>query len=542
MRAILHIGIEKTGTTSIQRYLYKNRHKLGSAGYHVLQSCGKYESRALPAACIADRRHDDYLLSIGVKTAEDRQAHREAVIQRIAHEMSELPATIHTVLISSEHFHSRIRTEEEMDNVHQLLSRFFTDFKIICYLREQVSTCCSLYSTGLKENRTQSLSEFIERCTPRNSYFNYYDMLAIWERRFGAEALDVRLFSRNQFLNGDLLDDFTQRVDPRLVGSLKTRIQVENESLTPMGQALLRAINLTFPDDASNPDAGETRGKYMKIITDAFKGAGRFPPPETCQELFESFIDSNEQLRQKYFPELETLFLPPVVAPQQVEAPEDSLVVSSLYSLLDLLKKDLGGAVQARDILCFCGMAATCIDDLYKIGEESSDAASGGVVLNHALARMLCDSAIMLEQVDVAQAVPLMELAGKIDPSIRQVGQRLEKYREQLQQEPRQRFMIAFSAGHPPEDPEELKTLTKKMSRWQQQLSIPPQTPMPPTSRTLLVRSDGTVANEGEDSVALYRIIEADSMADALEAAKKCPMLEFGGNVRVTRLVPLKKK
>ena len=65
---------------------------------------------------------------------------------------------------------------------------------------------------------------------------------------------------------------------------------------------------------------------------------------------------------------------------------------------------------------------------------------------------------------------------------------------------------------------------------------------MPPTSRTLLVRSDGTVANEGEDSVALYRIIEADSMADALEAAKKCPMLEFGGNVRVTRLVPLKKK
>ena len=65
---------------------------------------------------------------------------------------------------------------------------------------------------------------------------------------------------------------------------------------------------------------------------------------------------------------------------------------------------------------------------------------------------------------------------------------------------------------------------------------------MPANSRTLVVGPDGTVSDEGEDSVVLYRIIEADSTEEAVEIAKECPLLEVGGSVRVSRLGQPKKK
>lgn len=541
MRVILHIGTEKTGTSSIQKYLYNNRRQLGGAGYHVLQSCGKYNSRALPAACITNKP-DDYLRAIGVNTVEERQAHRETVIEGIARELSELSAGTHTVLISSEHFHSRIRSEAERGNVHELLSRFFDEFRIICYLREQVSTCASWYSTSLKNKGTQTLREFMERCNPENLYFNYHEMLAGWERSFGLAALDVGLFSRDHLLNGDLLDDFTQRVDPGLVGSLDKEIEMENESLAPMGQGLARAINLTFPDDASNPEAARTRDEFKKDIIAKFNGAGQFPPPEACRKLHGPFIEGNEQVRQKFFPEVATLFQHPAEVNRPSEGLEDSFVIASLYLILDKLKKELGGALRAHDILCFCGVAPECVNDLYDYGEDSSGKDEGGIILNDELARLLRDSAIMLEQLDVAKSASLMELARKIRPSLRQVEERLEKYQGLLQQKARQRFMIVLSAGHPLEAPEERNALTKKMSEWQKNLSIPPQTPMPVPSKTLLVRPDGMVSDEDEDSIVLYRIIEADSTEEAVEIAKKCPLLEFGGSVRVSRLTQPNKK
>jgi hypothetical protein len=541
MRAILHIGTEKTGSTSIQVYLYKNRRKLRRAGYHVLQCAGKYASRAIPAACIADNKPDEYLRDLGINTPQERQAHRDGLSQSITRELAELPASVHTVLISSEHFHSRIQTEEEMDNVHRLLSPFFDEFKIICYLREQVVTCSSWYSTALKGGGTKSFSDFMKMCRPQRHYFNYYKMLASWERRFGFEALDVGLFSRGAFLNGDLLDDFTQRIDPKLTGSLDKAIEVENQSLTPVGQALARAVNLTFPVNAPNPESAQMRDKCKKFINATFTGVGQFPSLETQRNLYESFLESNEQVRQKFFPGVETLFQPPAKVTPLGDELGDSFV-TNFYFLLGLLKDELGAAVHAHDILRFCEVTATCINDLDQSGQESSGKAAGTAILNDDVARMLRDSAIKLEQVDIAQAVPLMELAKRINPSLRQVDQRLDKYQRLLQQEARPRFMIAFSAKRLLEDLQEQQTLTRKFVNWQSQLSTPAQMHMPPSSRSVVVEPDGTVCDEGEDSATLYLIIEADSMEDAVEVAKKCPALEVGGNVRVSQLASMKKK
>ena len=92
-------------------------------------------------------------------------------------------------------------------------------------------------------------------------------MLANWERGFGFESLDVSLFLQERFLNGDLLDDFTAKIDAALVGELDKPSAVENESLTPFGQALARAVNIIFPRSTVTPDEGIIRDRCKKIIT-----------------------------------------------------------------------------------------------------------------------------------------------------------------------------------------------------------------------------------------------------------------------------------
>ena len=168
MKAIVHIGTEKTGTTSIQNFLYKNRKKLRGGGYHFLQSAGKTNNRALPAYCVDNDRIDDFYPQLGITTLEDRLTHERAFIREFEHELATLPKHIHTVVISSEHFHSRIITEAEMDNVHALLTTYFDDIQIVCYLRDQITTCTSYYSTVLKSGDPSSFADFIQHCKPQN--------------------------------------------------------------------------------------------------------------------------------------------------------------------------------------------------------------------------------------------------------------------------------------------------------------------------------------------------------------------------------------
>ena len=46
-RAILHIGTEKTGTTSIQNFLYSNRIKLGAQGILFSETAGYLSNQNL---------------------------------------------------------------------------------------------------------------------------------------------------------------------------------------------------------------------------------------------------------------------------------------------------------------------------------------------------------------------------------------------------------------------------------------------------------------------------------------------------------------
>lgn len=308
MRVILHIGAEKTGTSSIQHYLYLNRRRLSKRGFHLMQAAGKYDQRALSAYTRAIDEADNYFFDQRITSTEGREKFRTDLERAIDDELTSLPSNIHTVIISSEHFHSTVRSDEAMGRLRNLLSKYFQEFGVICYLREQGAMCTSLYSTALKFGISRTFEDFVKQCNPQNYYFNCSQFLSRWEGAFGQDAMDVAIYDKSYFKNGDLLEDFTSRLDPSLLGQLETYKDQANQSLSPEGQRLLLGVNCAFPRVARG-DIDSLRVLCRDKIYGLLKGRGRQLDLSTRKSIYDSFLDSNKAVQEKYFPDRDQLFL-----------------------------------------------------------------------------------------------------------------------------------------------------------------------------------------------------------------------------------------
>ena|GEM_PF-566319 len=539
MKAIVHIGTEKTGTTSIQGYLYQNRGKLKGAGFHFLQSAGKRNNQALPAYCLDENRPDDYFRNQGIQTLKQRQEFKRLFIKAFDSEIRGLPQHITTVIMSSEHFHSRIRTEAELDNLSEVLTPYFDEIKIVCYLREQATTCQSYYSTHLKSGGTESFSEFLGRCRPENIYFNYHEMLANWERCFGFESLDVSLFLQERFLNGDLLDDFTAKIDATLVGALNKPNQVENESFTPFGQALVRAVNVIFPRSTVAPNEGIVRDRCKKIITQRLSGSGQLPSVEVQTSIYDSFIESNALVQKKFFPTVHSLFAPPDDLVLR-EAVIDGVDFDTLIAVLNLIAKDAKDQFSAGDYARICTIFFSSINEITNLvsNEDDKKKGSGRTIFSEKEAFILRDLALRAERRDVRLALTLMKLANRIGSNVPGITEKLSEYRERLARPRKLQFMFMYRREDMPLDSHK-KGLSENFRRWVDALPVPSGAFFIQIENTTTLSSNGAINDGSSSEFVGYSLIEADSLAEAHEIAQQCPLIAFGGVIDVLQVEPL---
>lgn len=162
--------------------------------------------------------------------------------QRVRAEIEAFPESIQTVVVSSEHLHSRLRSVEEIQNLSDLFDGLFETVNIVVYLRRQDRLAVSLYSTALRVGWTHS-TVLPKTGAVRSHYYNFQKLLECWSSVFGEDHVTVRLFERAQFANGSLYADFLQACGwPELVGQLEES-PAHNEALSAVGALALLAIN-----------------------------------------------------------------------------------------------------------------------------------------------------------------------------------------------------------------------------------------------------------------------------------------------------------
>lgn len=100
-------------------------------------------------------------------------------------------------------------------------------------------------------------------------------------------------------------------------------------------------------------------------------------------------------------------------------------------------------------------------------------------------------------------------------------------------------YILSYLGGDQPSSPEEGKKHFEKYTQWLTSLGTAVVSPTIPLKDTVTVNPDGTVVEGTTTSMSGYTVITADSMDDAIKAARSCPFLEIGGTLEVSEVMEM---
>lgn len=195
--AYIHIGTHKTGSTSIQYFLFKNREKLKEQGF-------LYPLSGIPQKNLFGQHHlaVAFLEHLQLNTYNPNAGGWEEFITE-AHSFPE-----QNIIISSENFCLPRFDLEQIYKIKYYLSQYTV--KIVVYLRRQDDYLISKYRQFISSNKySNSFEQFI---IEQKWLIDYHQILEPWQKVFGITNMIVKLFEPEQ-LNNNLIDNFLDTIN-----------------------------------------------------------------------------------------------------------------------------------------------------------------------------------------------------------------------------------------------------------------------------------------------------------------------------------------
>lgn len=252
MELLLHIGTEKTGSTSFQSYMYNARERLKSEGVWYCESlCSvqfKPNHRKLSVFARKFGEQDDGFAIHGIFSEDDHIKFQENLRAKFYQEVQAANASgARSFVISSEHLHSRIQNVTAAEKIKAFFGGCFSKITILAHLRPQADLALSFSSTAARFGVPIDRG-FFEAVNPRNHYYDYLGMLNIWRSVFPGADLVVK--SYRQFPS-------TLKIVSEILGFEVDKRDSElrlNSSLSTEAIALLNAVKGKFDAAVLNLD------------------------------------------------------------------------------------------------------------------------------------------------------------------------------------------------------------------------------------------------------------------------------------------------
>jgi len=190
----LHIGIWKTGTTSIQNVLYANKELLSQKG--VL-----YPSISANHTFLASAFHQDPDKFI---VARSKNIFGKSLVRWHKESIDKFEKEIEPyeeVVVSSEFLLDIAK--DKLNELKDYLSNIFSTITVIVYMRHPVDHVSSAINEQLKQGHYK-----LEEAYKIHGRAVEYEKVDNWVKVFGKKNIVMRPFEREQFINNDIVDDF----------------------------------------------------------------------------------------------------------------------------------------------------------------------------------------------------------------------------------------------------------------------------------------------------------------------------------------------
>ncbi len=278
--AYVHIGTEKTGTTSIQKLLKRNAKLLATHGanFPTYFTYPHHYDLVVPFT----QEYSDIHVAIGIHT----QADIDAVLLDLDKRLSGARGTW---IFSAEHFSSRLDTAEKAGNFLKWLGKYFDEITVVLFTRRQDFWIPSAYSTTVLAGGKKP---FDDEYTQRG-LFNLENVVNSWGTHLTPENFIVRPYFEGT-ADLKLIDEFLTTINlPVDVPWENPRPRV-NKRMSADALEVLRLINRQVGPE---PEEEQLTGwKAMRTYLRERPGTVWQLPAGANEAIVDSYRESNQRM------------------------------------------------------------------------------------------------------------------------------------------------------------------------------------------------------------------------------------------------------
>jgi hypothetical protein len=274
---ILHVGMDKTGTSSIQFALQESHNDLAKKHQVLVPRSGLWTDFS---------HHPFAFAALGMNgfTPADLEGLFRGLEKEI---VAQAPKT---VLISSECLF-KLPTHPAITDFWARLQRIFAQIRVVIYVRRQDKWIESRYRHSVISGNELR----IEKLSGQN-YANYLTFIDLWGDLAGTANVTVRPYEAAQFPGGDIAADFEALIGLP-AGALPKLRDAHHNATFPAKAVLLRAAFNHLDLPAGN--YSHLNKLLLEVVPDSTPNA-RFVSPAAAALLVKRYEKSNADIARKY--------------------------------------------------------------------------------------------------------------------------------------------------------------------------------------------------------------------------------------------------
>ena len=330
---MLHIGMGKTGTSSIQSLLRRNRSRLREAGTLLYPRTPGRARHARLSLSVRPTEKLGRLPAWRRLGQPDPQQFRDGFQRRLLREIEE--AGLPRVLFSDEGLYGL--PDQSLSELAGLVARIGSNVRVVVYLRRQDDHLVSHYQQVVKVGETRRLTERILQVDYSRTH-DYYARLRSWSRLVDPELLVVRRFEPEHFVERSLYQDFFDAAGVPVRADGLAQVGSRNQSLDAEAVEILRLVNLLRKEDPPGAEALPRRNDAMiPRLADVSGGPVLTAPGALLDQVMSRWENSNKAVADELIHDGDPLFrVPRKSRNTTTEQHLDPARLDALIALLEL--------------------------------------------------------------------------------------------------------------------------------------------------------------------------------------------------------------